>query len=131
MECARGYIVPADTSFMSDYREFVYRGPIRVSNTDLQAAKSRRKTCTIRKGLVDVSQHITRLQCRDESVRVRIDRVQKGLRFGELTVAHAKAEGFNTVCELQDDLRKYYRGLAGDTIMTAIWFHVLDDSASV
>ena len=109
---------------MPEDREFIYHSSIRVSDADLQAAKLGRKVCTIRKGLASVARAATRLQSRNDSVGINVDRIEKGVRFGDLTEIHAKAEGFNTLSELQADLRQYYRNLTQDTIMTVIWFHI-------
>ena len=47
-------------------------------------------------------------------------------RFGALTVAHARADGFDDVAELQAGLREFYPGLSDDDPVDVISFAVAD-----
>ena len=106
---------------------YTYRGPIRISEPDLQLVRDGKKCCTIRKGSVDVSNPLTSVASRSAVIPISVERLEN-IRFDALTERHAAAEGFTTVEELRRDLRKYYPDLNSESVLTVIWFRVRDIS---
>ena len=104
---------------------FTYRKQIKVSTEDLLAARAGRKTCTIRLGAVDVAQRELHLTDGRESARIRITDVDHSKRLRDLGEREIKVEGFATKEELEGDLRRYYRTISNEAVVTVIWFEVV------
>jgi hypothetical protein len=106
-------------------KTFVYRGTIKVSRDDFQAAVEGQKKCTIRLGTAAVEGPEINLSDGARTARVRIVNIDTSKTFAGLTDAEIGGEGFTTREELETDLRKYYRSLQPDQRVTVIWFEVL------
>lgn len=106
-------------------RSFTYRGRIKVSSSDLELAKSSRKTCTIRLGTLSVAGELLSLTDGRDSVRVRVTSVESDKVIGDLTDEHAKREGFSTREELLEDLKHYYPRLDSAQKITIINFSLV------
>lgn len=110
---------------MNAAREFTYRGPIRISEADMDLVYAGKKRCTIRRGVAAVAQPHTHLASRSRKVPVSVERVENTLLFVDLTLEHARGEGFGTISELKEDLLKYYPGMRDNEKITVIWFRLL------
>jgi hypothetical protein len=106
-------------------RSFTYRGDIKVSKEDLILARIGKKTCTIRLGELDVAKRITNLIAGDEKLKIQISKIERSWIFSELTEQHAVSEGFNSLDQLYDDLRKYYGDIDPRQPVTVIHFELL------
>ena len=111
-------------------RSFVYRGDIKVSKEDLNLARIGKKTCTIRLGKMDVANKYSNLVSGNEKLKVKITDIDKVRIYSELTVQDANAEGFDTLNQLYDDLRKYYGELDPQQPITVINFKTLTNSST-
>lgn len=109
-------------------RHIRYRGEIKVSPSDLQAARAGRKVCTIRLGTASVAGENIDLTDGRSRLRVAVTRIDTSKRFGQLGIDEAKGEGFNSITELRSDLARYYRNLDDQQPVTIIWFAVQPDS---
>jgi hypothetical protein len=89
-------------------RSFVYKRRIKVSPTDLELARSGRKTCTIRLGTLGVDGARVDLTDGRNALPVRIVSVDTGKCYKDLREDHANNEGFGTLDELKNDLERYY-----------------------
>jgi hypothetical protein len=89
-------------------RSFVYKRRIKVSPTDLDLARSGRKTCTIRLGTLGVDGAVVDLTDGRHALPVRIVSVDTGKCYKDLELDHAQKEGFDTLEELKNDLSAYY-----------------------
>jgi hypothetical protein len=104
---------------------FTYRKQIKVSTEDLLAARAGRKTCTIRLGTVNVAQPEIDLSDGRDSTRIRVTTVDHSKRFGDLGDREVKGEGFATRQELEADLKRYYRAIEDEALITVIWFEIV------
>jgi hypothetical protein len=102
-------------------RNFTYRGRIKVSAADLAAAGSGAKTCTIRLGRARVASDVVDLVAGNDALRVRVVSVSVE-RYRDLSLDHARCEGFSSVDELRRDLEQYYRNIEPDQPVTIIRF---------
>jgi hypothetical protein len=102
-------------------RQFTYKRTIKVSTEDLALAKSGRKTCTIRLGIANVDRELLDLSDGRDVLKVRIVSVETET-YRNLTYQHAQWEGFSTVEELRQDLKKYYSHIEQDQPVTIIRF---------
>jgi hypothetical protein len=107
---------------MNAAREYLYRGPIRISETDMDLVCGGKKRCTIRRGIASITHPHTHLVSRSRKIPVVVERVETALFLADLTLAHARGEGFDTISELREDLMKYYPDMRDDEKITVIWF---------
>ena len=101
---------------------FLYRGRIKVSREDFELLKKGRKKCTIRKGTVGVAGPEIYFTDGRAKLKVRITGVDTARCFGQLTEQDAIDEGFESIRDLIEDLKKYYRPFNPGQPMTVIYF---------
>jgi hypothetical protein len=101
-----------------------YRSSIAVSPGDFDLAVEGLKHCTIRRGIVAIDHPRLTMTSRGCQVQIEVVRVEAGLKFGDLTSDHARAEGLLSLDDLRKDLWQYYPDLRDDEPVTAIWFNV-------
>lgn len=107
-------------------RRFTYKGRIKVSTKDLALARSGGKTCTIRLGKLAVARDITYLSDGRDSLKVKIVKVDSDRVYGDFTDADARLDGLESMRELDEDLRRYYRSIDPMQPMTVIHFQPVD-----
>lgn len=106
-------------------RSFTYKTRIRVSAPDFNLALAGSKSCTIRLGTICVGNDTLRLTDGTRSTQILVTSVENNLNYEDLTNDHALREGFNTLEELQSDLRRYYRNIDPHQPMSIINFELL------
>jgi len=111
-------------------RRFTYRGTIGLTAGDLQLVREGKKTCTVRLGEIEVSDHEVWLSDRRSRVRVEITRIENNRHFGDLTEADAVADGQASLEAMATDLAKFYGEMDAAQPITVIWFRLNDERAS-
>lgn len=108
------------------HREFTYRERMKVSPSDLRLARRGRKKCTIRLGVANVIGGQIALTDGRHSFAVNILSVDADRSYRELSDSDARDEGFESLAELQADLRQYYGPIDPEQPMTVIRFEVAE-----
>ncbi len=103
-------------------RRFTYRGKIKLSSNDMALARSGRKTCTVRLGILEVAGSEIDLTDGEDRIKVSIREVDNKRVYRELSDQDASEEGFNSVEELRLDLQQYYKRIDPEQPITVIRF---------
>lgn len=111
-------------------REYLYRDVIRVSGPDLTAVKRGAKTCTIRLGVATVEKDDMTLSDGRRTVEVLVTQVDAGRLYRDLDISDAQEEGFESMDELDADLRQYYGAIDPNQPMTVIRFRLVNPPPS-
>lgn len=106
-------------------RSFTYRDRIKVSREDLDLAKRRRKTCTIRLGRMSVAQERLLLSDGHDAIPIRVTDVDTRRVYAELTDSDAQAEGLDSLDALRADLARWYGQIDPHQPITVIHFEML------
>lgn len=104
------------------YRNFTYRGKIKLTSSDLDLAVEGRKTCTIRLGKLSVSQRSILLTDGHREIPVEITQVDDLRLYEQLTDEDAIRDGLESKAHLDEDLKRFYGKIDPKQPMTVIHF---------
>lgn len=95
---------------------------IKILDKFLEAVIRGDKKSTIRYGLVFITENPITLASRNRSEKVKITKVDYSKVYGDLTEEDAKADGFETLGELKETLKRFYPGISDNDPLTIFFF---------